>query len=266
MPGVVAETGVKVYERRGNERGMDLAETISERMSYDLDIPVYGAGASREDVADIDRRPANSRFKRFVDLALAIPALIVLAPLLALVALVIWCADGGAPVFVQQRLGHKGKAFRFYKFRSMRVDAEARLEQLLRDDARAAREWAETRKLRHDPRITAFGEFIRTWSIDELPQLINVVRGDMSLVGPRPIVHASGTELDDTQLYGSDIAFYKMARPGLTGLWQVSGRAETDFSDRVAMDIQYVRQWSAALDIEIALKTIPAVLLRRGAH
>ena len=245
---------------------MDPAETISERMSYDLDMPVFGAGASRETLADIGRRPVSSRFKRFVDLALAIPALIVTAPLLVLVALVIWCTDGGAPVFVQQRLGHTGKAFRFYKFRSMRVDAEARLEKLLQEDSEAAREWAATRKLRNDPRITAFGEFIRAWSIDELPQLINVVLGDMSLVGPRPIVYAPGSELDDTSLYGREIAFYKMARPGLTGLWQVSGRADTGFSDRVAMDIQYVRKWSVAMDIAIALRTIPAVLLRRGAH
>ena len=126
---------------------MDPAESISERMSYDLDMPVFGAGASRETLADIGRRPVSSRFKRFVDLALAIPALIVTAPLLVLVALVIWCTDGGAPVFVQQRLGHTGKAFRFYKFRSMRVDAEARLEKLLQEDSEAAREWAATRKL-----------------------------------------------------------------------------------------------------------------------
>ena len=258
------EPGDKVFEGRAHERGLDPAETIFGRMSYELDMPVYGAGPSRE-AGDIDRRPANSLLKRIADLVLGIPALILSAPLLAIVALVIWCTDGGAPVFVQQRLGHKGKAFRFYKFRSMRVDAEQRLEKLVKDDAEAAREWAETRKLRHDPRITTFGEFIRTWSIDELPQLINVVRGDMSLVGPRPIVHAPGTGLDDTALYGRDIVFYKMARPGLTGLWQVSGRADTGFADRVALDVQYVRQWSVILDIEIVLKTIPAVLLRRGA-
>lgn len=245
---------------------MDRSETISGRMSYDLDIPVFGAGAGREVGSDVDRRPANSLIKRICDLAIAVPALVLLFPVLALIAVWIWCSDGGAPVFVQSRLGHTGKAFRFYKFRSMRIDAEARLQQLLAEDATAAREWAETRKLRDDPRITSFGEFIRTWSIDELPQLINVIRGDMSIVGPRPIVHAPGSDLDDTVLYGSDIAYYKMARPGLTGLWQVSGRADTDFSDRVALDIEYIRRWSAGLDIRIAMKTIPAVLFRRGAH
>lgn len=245
---------------------MDRSETISGRMSYDLDIPVFGAGATREVGSDINRRPANSLLKRICDLAIALPALVLLSPVLVLIALWIWLSDGGAPVFVQSRLGHTGKAFRFYKFRSMRIDAEARLEKLLAKDADAAREWAETRKLRDDPRITSFGEIIRTWSIDELPQLINVIRGDMSIVGPRPIVHAPGSDLDDTVLYGSDIAYYKMARPGLTGLWQVSGRADTDFSDRVALDIEYIRRWSAGLDLKIAIKTIPAVLLRWGAH
>ncbi|MEC9249392.1 MAG: sugar transferase [Pseudomonadota bacterium] len=254
-----------MFERQGNERDLEPAETISEALPHGLDMPAYEAAPARERTADVARRPANSRLKRLFDLVLAVPALVITAPLLAITALIIWCADGGAPVFVQQRLGRDGKPFRFYKFRSMRVDAEARLQQRLHEDPQAAREWVDTRKLRHDPRITPFGAFIRTWSIDELPQLINVVRGDMSLVGPRPIVHAPGSELDDTRLYGADIAFYKMARPGLTGLWQVSGRADTAFAQRVAMDVDYVRRWSAALDIAIIVRTIPVILLRRGA-
>jgi len=234
------------------------------RVSCEVDVPDFGAGHPLLRPR-VSRQPGRSVLKRVLDLAISIPALILLTPVLLVIALVIWMSDGGAPVFVQSRYGRDGKPFRFYKFRSMRIDAEARLEALLRSDPLAAEEWRKQRKLREDPRITGFGEFIRIWSLDELPQLLNIVRGEMSIVGPRPLVHDTSDSLDDKTLYGPDFRFYRMARPGLTGLWQVNGRAGTLFSERVARDIEYVSTWSVWQDLKIMAQTIPAVFLRRGA-
>jgi len=146
------------------------------------------------------------------------------------------------------------------KFRSMGVDADSVLRRLLANDPEAADEWAATQKLRDDPRITRIGRFLRASSLDELPQLLNVVRGEMSLVGPRPIVRA------EVARYGSNIEHYYAAKPGLTGLWQVSGRSDMSYARRVQLDVWYVRNWSLWHDIAILFKTVPAVCLQRGAH
>lgn len=243
-----------VFDAEGREAELQPREVAASHADQDLLHQRSGC-----------RRPADSVLKRAFDLFFSSILFVLLAPVMAAIALVIWLGDGRSPVFVQDRLGRDGRPFRFYKFRSMREGAEERLQALLENDAEAAREWEETRKLRTDPRITTFGDVIRTWSLDELPQLINVLRGDMSLIGPRPIVCAADHELDDVRLYGADIIYYCQARPGLTGLWQVSGRANTRFEDRVALDVAYIRTWSLWADLKIALRTLPAVLLRRGA-
>jgi lipopolysaccharide/colanic/teichoic acid biosynthesis glycosyltransferase len=142
----------------------------------------------------------------------------------------------------------------------MVLDADKRLAKLLAEDPAAAEEWAVRRKLPADPRITGIGRFLRATSLDELPQLLNVLRGDMSLVGPRPVVREE-LELN----YGPAAAVYCATRPGITGLWQVSGRSDTTYAERITLDTRYVREWSLGLDLLILLRTVPAVLKRRGA-
>jgi undecaprenyl-phosphate galactose phosphotransferase len=145
------------------------------------------------------------------------------------------------------------------KFRSMTTNSAAVLAELLQSDPLAAAEWDATQKLKNDPRITGIGRLLRATSLDEIPQLLNVLRLDMSLVGPRPIVEA------EVARYGENIAQYYAGRPGLTGLWQVSGRSDTSYAQRVALDTQYVSTWSFWQDVRILARTIPAVIRRRGA-
>jgi lipopolysaccharide/colanic/teichoic acid biosynthesis glycosyltransferase len=198
--------------------------------------------------------------KRAVDIAIAGTALLFAAPFFLVVALLVR-ADGGAAFYAHPRVGRFGRIFGCLKFRSMVVDSQARLDGLLATDPAAREEWEATRKLKNDPRITRIGRFLRATSLDELPQLINVLKGEMSIVGPRPVTMA---ELD--RHYGAAAAHYLMVRPGITGLWQVSGRSETTYDQRVALDVAYVSQPSLLADMRILLKTPVAVLSRRGAH
>jgi exopolysaccharide production protein ExoY len=198
--------------------------------------------------------------KRALDMFGAAVGLVLLAPFFLIVALMVR-ADGGPAFFAHQRVGRGGKLFGCLKFRSMVVDSQTRLEALLASDPAARAEWDATRKLKNDPRITRIGRFLRSTSLDELPQLINVLRGQMSLVGPRPVLEA---ELD--RYYGASAAHYMAVRPGITGLWQVSGRSETTYESRVALDVSYVSRPSLLSDISILLRTPVAVLSRRGAH
>jgi Undecaprenyl-phosphate galactose phosphotransferase WbaP len=197
--------------------------------------------------------------KRLIDVMMAAAGLFFLAPLMIFIALAIWVNDRGPIVFRQTRIGRGGQEFYCLKFRTMVVDADERLAHLLQTDPHAAAEWERDRKLRNDPRITAMGRFLRKTSLDELPQLINILRGDMSLVGPRPIVRAEVIK------YGDAFTEYQRVRPGLTGLWQVSGRNDASYDERVRMDSEYVRTWSVAGDIRIVLLTFPA-LLGKGAY
>jgi lipopolysaccharide/colanic/teichoic acid biosynthesis glycosyltransferase len=142
----------------------------------------------------------------------------------------------------------------------MRTDASARLEQLLASDPKAAAEWAEFQKLRNDPRITVLGRLLRKSSLDELPQLLNIVRGEMSVVGPRPVTSA------EIHRYGGEYAYYTAVRPGVLGLWQVSGRNKLTYPERIKLDVKYVKDWSIWLDFEILLRAIPVVLFGRGAY
>ena len=199
-------------------------------------------------------------FGRLVDLCLALTALVFLAPMMVVVALAIWLQDGGPIFYAQMRIGRGGVGFKCLKFRSMLVDADQRLQHLLAQDATAKAEWDRDHKLRDDPRITSLGSFLRRSSVDEIPQLINVLRGEMSLVGPRPIVAAEAPR------YGRYIRHYCSVNPGITGLWQVSGRNDVSYRRRVALDVTYARSKSFALDLKILLATIPAVLLRRGSY
>lgn len=204
------------------------------------------------------RRPAQI-LKRAFDVIASAAALTLLSPFLLVLA-ALARADGGPALFSQERIGLGGRTFRCLKFRTMVVDAEARLAEVLAADPAAREEWDRFHKLRDDPRIARFGGFMRKASLDELPQLWNVLRGDMSLVGPRPPTAA------ELPRYGEDIAFLLKVRPGITGLWQVSGRNDTDFARRVALDSWYVRNWSFGYDLLIALLTVPVLLSRRGAY
>lgn len=197
---------------------------------------------------------------RTADIVIAVVALIVLAPLLALVALIVYLSDRGPVIFAHQRLGRDGRSFGCLKFRSMVTDAQERLRHLLETDAEARAEWARDHKLRNDPRITPIGRFIRKTSIDELPQLWNVIRGEMSIVDPRPIVEAERAR------YGRYFRHYAAVRPGLIGLWQVSGRNDVSYRRRVACDVLYARRYSLRTNTAIMVKTVPAVLLSRGAY
>lgn len=195
-----------------------------------------------------------------MDVTLSSMALIFLAPLMALIALVVFIQDFGPVFYVHTRVGREGRAFGCMKFRSMRVDAAERLEALLAVDPLAKEEWERDQKLKVDPRLTPVGGFLRRASLDELPQLINIFCGDMSIVGPRPIV------TKEIERYGEDFVYYKSVRPGLTGLWQVSGRSDLSYNTRVELDAFYVQRQSLFLDIKIMILTVPAILLRRGSY
>jgi len=199
-------------------------------------------------------------FKRLFDILVAGPALLFVAPLIFVIAIAIRLQDGGKAIYAQRRYGLNGETFNCFKLRSMIPDAQQKLEHLLETDPAVRREWDESQKLTHDPRITALGNFIRKTSIDELPQLYNVLRGDMSLVGPRPIVES------EIARYGDNFRQYCAVRPGLTGLWQVTGRSDTSYPQRVATDVEYVRSRSFWGDVKIVLLTVPAVFKSQGAR
>ena len=194
-----------------------------------------------------------------IDLPLAMVALILVAPLMLVLAMLVRLGSPGPVLFRQRRLGRGGRSFACLKFRSMRVDAE---DVLRRDPAARARYVANGYKLPadEDPRITAIGRFLRSTSLDELPQLFNVVRGEMSLVGPRPIVPAELVE------YGDSAAEFLAAIPGITGRWQVSGRSNLFYPERAAVELEYITRWSLREDVRILLRTLPVVLRRAGAH
>lgn len=198
-------------------------------------------------------------FKRLLDLLGAFALMIVFSPVIVITAIILGFGGGGI-LFSQRRIGRNGKPFRCYKFRSMVPHAEQALTQLLENDPMARAEWESTQKLRHDPRVTRIGAFLRKTSLDELPQLINVFRGEMSLVGPRPIIEA------ELVRYGRASRWYTCVRPGITGLWQVSGRSDTDYRRRIALDIFYSKNHGFKVDILILFKTVLIVLNRRGAY
>lgn len=187
-------------------------------------------------------------------------ALLLVAPVMIAIGVAIFIQDGGPPMFAHRRIGQGGRAFLCLKFRTMAIDAQRRLDELLASNPMARAEWERDHKLRDDPRVTALGAFLRRSSLDELPQLLNVLRGEMNLVGPRPIVEA------EIAKYGRRFRFYASVKPGITGLWQVSGRNDTGYRARITLDCVYARRRSLLLDGFIILATVPAVLSRRGCY
>ena len=181
-------------------------------------------------------------------------------PLMIAIALAVYANDGGPVLFRHRRVGRDGKTFYCLKFRTMAVDAEARLADLLANDPVARTEWAADFKLRNDPRVTRIGRFLRRSSLDELPQLFNLMRGEMSLVGPRPIVEA------EIARYGWRFRHYCAVKPGITGLWQVSGRNDVSYRTRVALDCIYAKRKSPWLDLWVLAVTLPAVVAKRGSY
>ena len=204
--------------------------------------------------------PINQFIKRLLDLVGSTLGILLLSPLACLVGLVIYFESPGPIFYRSKRIGRNGKKISVWKFRTMVPGADHRLTTLLRENEDLRAEWLTNQKLQEDPRITNVGHILRKTSFDELPQLWNVIIGEMSLVGPRPIVN------DEIQKYGTAFKFYKMVRPGITGHWQVSGRSETSYTQRVELDTFYVRNWSIWLDIHIIVKTFEVVLRRNGAY
>jgi undecaprenyl-phosphate galactose phosphotransferase len=200
---------------------------------------------------------------RFSKLAMdklgAAAALLLLSPLFIIIALKVK-KDGGPAFYGHKRLGRNGKTFKCWKFRSMDINSAEILKNILATDPEARAEWEKDFKLKNDPRITKIGHFIRRTSLDEIPQLFNVLKGDMSLVGPRPIVE------DEKKYYAEKIADYFSVKPGITGLWQVSGRNDITYAQRVYLDSWFVNHWSIWNDIVIILKTVLVILCRKGAY
>ena len=205
------------------------------------------------------QNPMARTIKRLFDILGSAALILILSPLF--LALALWIRrDGASAIFVHNRVGQGQQPFGCYKFRSMVPDAEDILQEILANDPDARIEWDATQKLKDDPRITKAGEFLRKTSLDELPQLFNVLKGEMSLVGPRPIVD------DEIEKYSDGFGFYKSVRPGITGLWQISGRSDVDYAFRVTLDEWYVRNWSLWADVVVLLRTIPVVFGRGGAY
>ena len=205
-------------------------------------------------------RPVNRYIKIFFDYLLTILGLAVIWPVLIIIGLWVYIDSPGKVIFSHERIGKNGKSFKCYKFRSMCIDADKRLARLLENDPEAKLEWEKEYKLKDDPRITKSGAFLRKTSLDELPQIFNVLKGEMSLVGPRPVIKK------ELEKYGGYVSDYLMVRPGITGLWQVSGRSDTTYEERVQMDSWYVRNWSVWLDVWLLWRTIKSVARCRGAY
>ena len=205
-------------------------------------------------------RPLNRFIKTIVDYTLTIIGVILISPFLLFIAAWIYKDSPGPVIFRHIRIGKNGKPFPCFKFRTMCNNADKKLQELLANDPEACAEWEKDFKLKNDPRITKSGAFLRRTSLDELPQLLNVLRGEMSLVGPRPVIEA------ELPRYGDFLDDYLIVKPGITGMWQVNGRSDTTYDERVQMDSWYVRNWSVWLDFMLLFRTVKAVLAGKGAY
>lgn len=234
------------------------ARDASEAYARSSGAPLHPAPAKAE--YRLDDLPVGGRVKRIFDLILVLVAGPLLIPLFIALGLAIRLTSPGPVFFAHERVGFHGRTFRCFKFRTMVQNADEVLARHLEQNAAARREWAATQKLQNDPRVTQLGRLLRALSLDELPQLFNVIKGEMSLVGPRPVVRA------ELERYRGAIIYYVSARPGLTGLWQVSGRNDVSYNHRVRLDRTYVAGWTLMADIWILARTIPAVLAARGSY
>lgn len=250
-------------EKSPSDASISLNETAATACTSHL--RVWHAPASKHSIhverlqLSKDNHYLSRKIKLLFDVVMAFCFLVVIFP----VFLVIWgivSLDGGPALYGHVRIGRKGVPFKCLKFRSMVTNSDVVLKQLLETNAECRHEWETTRKLSRDPRITMIGRFLRRTSLDEIPQLLNVLKGDMSLVGPRPVVES------ELKYYGPDLHYYEAVRPGITGLWQVSGRSDTTYAERVKLDAYYVQNWSLALDFSILYRTIPAVMMQKGAR
>lgn len=210
--------------------------------------------------SSVETAPIGGFVKRGFDIVGASAALILLSPLLLMLSLLVKFSDGGAVFYGHRRIGRGGRIFQCLKFRTMVENGDEVLEAHFIARPESREEWDATRKLKNDPRVTRVGQVLRKLSLDELPQIINILQGDMSIVGPRPVVK------DELDIYGPCAVFYLQSRPGLTGLWQISGRNDTSYAKRVALDRHYVENWSFSTDLVIIIKTIPAVCTSRGSY
>jgi undecaprenyl-phosphate galactose phosphotransferase len=264
---------VLALEQGGLDHYQDLIQRLS-RLCDDLHIvpslrglPLYGMGVSHffsHDVLLLTVRNNLARrgpqlIKRCFDILAASAILLAGSPFLIMIALGV--ASSGRPIFFgHKRIGRNGKVFSCYKFRTMLPNSAQMLKDLLERDPEARKEWDRDFKLKNDPRITPLGHFLRKTSLDELPQLWNVVKGEMSLVGPRPVVDA------ELERYGSNVDLYLEARPGITGIWQISGRNDISYDSRVYLDGWYVKNWSFFNDLVILIKTVKVIFKRDGAY
>ena len=198
--------------------------------------------------------------KRAIDLTLTMSGGLCLLPFLLVIAVLVAVDNRGRVIFAHRRIGKNGREFKCYKFQTMIPNAQEALEKYLSTNPKAKKEWEENFKLMNDPRVTKLGSFLRKTSLDELPQLWNVIKGEMSLVGPRPIV------AKEIKYYGDNFKEYAMCKPGITGIWQVSGRSDTTYEERVAMDTWYAYNRTNMLDLKYLFKTIKIVLLGKGAY
>lgn len=230
-------------------------------------VPLYGTDVSHFFSHELMMLRVNNNLarlssriiKRLFDILVSSILLCLLSPFLLYIGWKV-SRDGASPLYGHERVGQYGRKFKCLKFRSMIINSKEVLEHLLSTDANAKAEWDKDFKLKNDPRITSVGHFLRKTSLDELPQLFNVLRGEMSLVGPRPVVE------EELERYGDDKSYYLMAKPGMTGLWQVSGRNDVDYSTRVYFDSWYVKNWGLWNDIAILFKTVSVVFNREGAY
>ncbi|WP_137700400.1 sugar transferase [Marimonas lutisalis] len=222
--------------------------------SVDSDASKLAAMAAKHNEASV-----TVHLRAAFDKAFALGALIFFAPFMLAVCALLLIREGRPVFFGHTRIGKNGKTFKCLKFRTMAVDANERLARLLASDAEARKEWEATQKLESDPRVTCLGLLLRKSSLDELPQFLNVLKGDMALVGPRPIV------AEEAIRYGENFGDYISVKPGITGVWQVSGRSDVSYDQRVEMDVEYVKNRSFSRDLKIILKTVKVVLTRDGA-
>lgn len=204
--------------------------------------------------------PIGGAIKRGFDVVGAASGILLLSPLFLMLAMLVKFSDGGRVFYGHRRIGRNGNVFHCLKFRTMVVNGDEVLAAHFAKNPQSREEWLATRKLQDDPRVTRVGAVLRKLSLDELPQMFNILRGDMSIVGPRPVVK------DELELYGPAADYYLKSRPGLTGLWQVSGRNDVSYGTRIAFDRHYVENWSFIFDLKIIAKTVPAVFSSRGSY
>ncbi|WP_068711585.1 undecaprenyl-phosphate galactose phosphotransferase WbaP [Vibrio tritonius] len=230
-------------------------------------IPLYGADVSNFFSSELMMLSVKNNLsktsarilKRCFDIVTSALLLTLLSPFFLFVALMVK-RDGGSATFGHERIGFNGKPFKCLKFRTMVMNSQEVLQELLENDPQARAEWDREFKLKNDPRITKIGHFLRKTSLDELPQLWNVLKGEMSLVGPRPVID------EELKRYGDDVLYYNLVKPGMSGLWQVTGRSDTDYTTRVYLDSWYVKNWSLWYDIVILFKTVGVVVRGDGAY